>query len=166
MAWVTWQYFYVSKTYIVHCRQQQMAHSIFKMHEMAQWHAVHRPSRHVAEVWLVKTSVLSRKIECPHFLQQLYQNSDDLLFPSQRKITLCGNSDRKGNYSVKLIQLRIGSIFLAQVHVTHTPSLYSYSRAQQLGLGQTFELNTGIKSFSQHKTPQFTAVLWKALTSQ
>ena len=40
--------------------------------------------------------------------------------------------------------------------VSHTPSLYPYSRAQQLGLGQTFELNTGIKSFSQHKTPQFT----------
>lgn len=40
--------------------------------------------------------------------------------------------------------------------VSHTPSLYPYSGAQQLGLGQTFELNTGIKSFSQHKTPQFT----------
>lgn len=43
-----------------------------------------------------------------------------------------------------------------QTSLSHTPSLYPYSRAQQLGLGQTFELNTGIKSFSQHKTPQFT----------
>lgn len=43
-----------------------------------------------------------------------------------------------------------------QTSLSHTYSLYLYSRAQQLGLGQTFELNTGIKSFSQHKTPQFT----------
>lgn len=43
-----------------------------------------------------------------------------------------------------------------QPSISHTPSLYPYSRPQQLGLGQTFELNTGIKSFSQHKTPQFT----------
>lgn len=40
-----------------------------------------------------------------------------------------------------------------QNSLSHTPFFHLYSRAQQLGFGQAFELNTAMKSFSQHKTP-------------
>lgn len=36
--------------------------------------------------------------------------------------------------------------------MSHTPSCYWYSRAQQLDRRQTFELNTGIKPLGQQKT--------------